>query len=338
MANKVASFFPGTLSKGAKEMEVKDSPLVVTSARVPFKAITTSVGKPHIDEPNKFKKVRERLPRLSRVHPTHTIPEKRSTRTRIGFGDPETVVSRAGNDISERFYNKKMDGRVLIGETKDHEKLKGFEKMRGNVCIPKLIADGRPSACDTIYNISDYKTLVSSDKLEAPKTIQVAGHHKNSLLGVEPCASKFGLLGSGSTYILGEKKHVSPSDIHSSKFDLSGLPRTCVRTSDLSTCTRSAIISAIPMTPPDTPVDDYPIAEDPVFGGCKVQRGFSPIYPTGITPKTDFENRVGGLDNWYQYPMVQVAREYLPEGMKDTDWSWTDNDVSGEFIPGGIAW
>lgn len=308
MANKVASFFPGGPPKGTKYMGDKDSPL----APVP------PPGKPHIEESNKFKKVYERFPRLSRAHPGRVTSEKRSNPALIHSPGPEIIMDYTTNNSPVGFHAKKMCGQTRgYDEQEQEQEQKEFDKVLNNIHIQKLITDGR----STIYD-----THVADSKLEVSEAV---GNRNIPLIILEPATPKFDLCGPNITSVLTGEKLVS-SDLHVSKFDLRGLPHTCVRMNEP--------ISTKPTTPPKAPVAHDNADEDPIFKNCEVQRGFYPIYPSDVTPKMEFENRVGGLENWYAFPMIQVAREYLPEGMKDTDWSWTDNGVSGEFIPGGIAW
>lgn len=310
----------------------KDPPLTpVTPTGTPIKSITTSLGKTHIEESSKFKKVYERLPRLSRTNPARITSEKRSTLAQADGLSPEVALDRTGNDTTAGFRAKKMDGQGLMREAGRHngqERTKS-DKVMDNMHIPKLITDGKSTTYNTIYSVADSKRIHAVDsKLEVSEAVHVVGDRRIPLITLEPSTPEPDLRGSTVTCVLTEKTLVS-SDFYASKFDLCGLPHTCVRISDPAfTKPETTSINHL-----DTTAD-----EDPIFKNCKVQRGFDPIYPNGVTPKMEFEGRVGGLENWYAFPMVQVAREYLPEGMKDTDWSWTDNGVSGEFIPGGIAW
>jgi hypothetical protein len=129
-----------------------------------------------------------------------------------------------------------------------------------------------------------------------------------------------------SLQISGNKKTIiSP---HPSQFDLSGLSRTCEQ----------------PAPPQDDVQPDniqpYEIcrSDDPVFDGSIIQRGFFPKYPNKEAPAVEYRKRIGGVGNWYQWPPIQVSREYLPEGLKEFDWSSTDSGKHGEFVPGGISW
>lgn len=334
MANKVASFFPGGPPKSTRYMEDKNSPLVpVDPVGTPMKPITTSLEKAYIEESNKFKKAYERFPRLSRANPARITAEKRSTLAPIDGLNPEAAVYRTGNDITG-FCAERMDGQTLMKETRRHEgqEQKIYDKAMDNMHIPKLITDGRSTTYSTVHSVVDGKrTHTANSGLGFSEAVHVVGDRKIPLITLEPSTPESGLRDSVVTCVLTERKLVPP-DFHSSRFDLRGLPHTCVRIAD-PTFTKPTVPETAPIAHPDTITD-----EDPIFKDCKVQYGFDPIYPDSITPKTEFERRVGGLENWYAFPMVQVAREYLPEGMKDTDWSWTDNGVSGEFIPGGIAW
>lgn len=329
MASKVASFFPGGPSKGTKYMVDRVLPLApMAPVGAPITTITTSLKKSHIEESNKSKKVYERLSRLSRAHPSS---EKRNTST-LTDTNPEVIMDRTGNGSPVEFRAKKFGGQTLIGESGEQGR-RGFGELVDSMSTPKLITYGKPATCDTIYNVGNKRAHVVNSKLGVSEATHVMGDRKNPPITLEPSASGFGLHGPNITYVLGEGKR----DFRASKFDLRGLPHTCVRISN-PISTKPAVPPIVPITPPDSPVGEYPDSEDPIFRNCKIQRGFDPIYPSGVTPKMEFENRVGRLENWFAFPMVQVAREYLPEGMKDTDWSWTDNGVSGEFIPGGFAW
>lgn len=297
----------------------KDSPLVPVA----------SLGKPHIEESNKFKKVYERFPRLSRAHPGRITSEKRSNPALIHSPNSEIIMDCTGNNNPVGSRAEKTGG-----QTKGHDEQEGeqeqkeFDKVLKNIHIQKLITDGKPTIYDTVYDVAGgRRTHVADSKLEVS---EVAGDRNIPLIILEPATPKSDLRGPNVTSVLTGKKLVS-SDLHVPKFDLRGLPHTCVRM-DEPTSTKPTALPKAPITL------DNPVDEDPIFKNCEVQRGFYPIYPSDVTPKMEFENRVGGLENWYAFPMIQVAREYLPEGMKDTDWSWTDNGVSGEFIPGGIAW
>lgn len=333
MASKVASFFPGGPPKSTKYMGDKDpslAPMAPTGTAI--RSITTSLGKTHhIEESSKFKKVYERLPRLSRANPARITSEKRSTLAQTDGPNPEAVLDRTGNDAIAGFRAKKIDGQALMRETGryDGQERTKSDKIVDNMHIPKLITDGKSTTYNAIYSVADGKRIHAVDsKLGVSEATHVVGDHKIPLITLEPSTPESSLRGSAVTCVLTEKNLVS-SDFYTSKFDLRGLPHTCVRISDPA--------FTKPETTPIAHLDTI-ADEDPIFKNCKVQRGFDPIYPNGVTPKMEFERRVGGLENWYAFPMVQVAREYLPEGMKDTDWSWTDNGVSGEFIPGGIAW
>lgn len=297
----------------------KDSPL----APVP------PLGKPHIEDSNKFKKVCERFPRLSRAHPSRVTSEKRSNPALIHSPNPETIMdyTRGNNIVGSRAKN-------VSGQTRGHDEQeqeqgqKEFDKVLNNIHIQKLITDGKSTIYDAVYDVAGGRRAhVADSKLEVSEAV---GNHNIPLIILEPATPKPDICGPNVTSVWTGEKLVS-SDLHVPKFDLRGLPHTCVRM-DGPTSTK-------PTAPPKAPVAlDNSVDEDPIFKNCEVQRGFYPIYPSDVTPKMEFENRVGGLENWYAFPMIQVAREYLPEGMKDTDWSWTDNGVSGEFIPGGIAW
>lgn len=335
MANKVASFFPGGAPKSTKYVGDKDSPLApVAPAETPMESINTaSLGEAYIRESNKFKKAYERFPRLSRANPARTPSEKRSTLAQIDGLNPEAAVYYTRNDITG-FCAKRMDGQALMMEARRHEGQgqKKYDKIMDNMHIPKLITDGKSTTYNTVHSVADGKrTHAANSNLGVSKAVHVVGDRKIPLITLEPSTPESGLRDSIVTFVLTEKKLVPP-DFHTSGFGLRELAHTCVRIIDPA-FTKSAVLQMAPIAHPDTLADD-----DPVFKNCKVQCGFDPIYPNGVTPKMEFERRVGGLENWYAFPMVQVAREYLPEGMKDTDWSWTDNGVSGEFIPGGIAW
>lgn len=315
----------------------KDSPLApIAQNGTPIKTITTSPGRLHAEESNKFKKVYERLPRLSRAHPARIISEKRSTPTIIHSPNSEAMVGRTWNETPAGFRAKRTGGQALMRETEGYDgqeqEQRGFDKVMDNVRVQKLITDGKPTIYDAVYGVDGgRRTHAVDSRLEVSEAVHVVGGHKIPLIILEPATPKPDLCGPNVACVLTEGRLVS-SDFHVPKFDLRGLPHTCIRIGD-PTSTKLAAPKS-PITFLDTP----PIDEDPIFKNCKVQRGFDPIYSNDVTPKMEFENRVGGLENWYAFPMVQVAREYLPEGMKDTDWSWTDNGVSGEFIPGGIAW
>ncbi|KAI5842448.1 hypothetical protein DFP73DRAFT_595811 [Morchella snyderi] len=124
-----------------------------------------------------------------------------------------------------------------------------------------------------------------------------------------------------SLQISGNKKTIiSP---HPSQFDLNGLPRTRKQ-------------SALPQddVQPDN-IQPYEIcrSDDPVFDGSVIQRGFSPQYPNKEAPTVEYRKRIGGVGNWYQWPPVQVSKEYLPEGLKEFDWSSTGSGKRGEKPP-----
>lgn len=312
MASKVASLFPGGLPKGANSTEDKGSPPAAAA-----------------QESTKLKKVRDRLPRLARTQPSRSTFEKRSAQV----PDLDTVVYPARNDTSTGFNDKSPSGQILVRELKVHDGPGGLEAALDDISITKPLTDVNSAVDDTSHTVTDSNRTLC--KLEVPETIHIVGYRRKSFRNQIPSTLKSDIRRSN---VLGERKFISSSNLPLSKFDLSGLPQTCVRVSRPPALTKLAALSTMVMAPPATSLGGDPGIGDPIFKDCKVLRGFNPKYPSDVTQRMEFEDRVGGLENWYTFPMVQVAREYLPEGMKDTDWSWTDNDVSGEFIPGGIAW
>lgn len=343
-STRVGRILPGGASRSSKHAAKAEGGNLALVAIIPgvsrAKTVTTSLGK-HIEECKKSKQACERLPGLSRTHSTYTTVQEDYNQTRAATSDPE-IMNITGNDIPVNSHNKYCNGQKLIkeqGELKEHEELDILDEIIGKMHTQRQVTNGRLATSGSMPVMGDGREKLPTNRkftaAAAAENMQLADYRKKHFFSSELRGLK---CGPGIIRVLGGKALAFPSESRSSKLDRRGLPSTCIRTNNPPASAKQSFPPTTPLTPPATPVCESPDTEDPVFKGCLIQRGFDPIYPSDETPKKVFQDRVGGLENWYAFPMIQVAREFLPEGMKDTDWSWTDNDVSGEFIPGGVAW